>query len=345
MFVAVITMAAIALVAITFTTTTKDGPSTHVVSALTSISGRDGRALSSTTLDDMRSESSSGSNDAKSQQAAVDLVHHSATNSTRRRVFNMINFNNEELQTLTRFYELRDVVDYFVVGITLKGVMKDDTKSFSPHAMLTDVARKANIASKVFVVNISFESITSPTFFDQLPPKEQEILRAAPASIKWYREALMRTEMMRGFDDLGGTDRDLILLGDADELPDADITREVVAGWGTKYGEQDDSRCHIFMFDTNVHFIASLSCPIYYRVSGSWAVTKLLTGKTARTFGLGSFRGPCKSFGMYANCSRYSDTYIGRSWCSKLFSERVCQWHMSWVSRFTATSVCILRVT
>jgi hypothetical protein len=194
MFVALVMMAAVALVVFTFTTTTKDGPSTYVIITQTSFFGRAGHALSSltTTIDDMQSESQSG---PTSLQAVVDLVHHSAThsttNATRRRVFNMINFNNEELQTLTRFYELRDVVDYFVVGITLKGVMKDDVKSFSPHAMLADVARRANITSRVFVVNISFESITSPKFFDQLPVIEQESLRASPASIKWYREALM----------------------------------------------------------------------------------------------------------------------------------------------------------
>jgi hypothetical protein len=255
------------------------------------------------------------------------VLRNSNAKQRRARVFNMFNFNNEEMQTMARLIELRDVVDVFIVGITDGGVMQGTTRGWSPHALLERAVRRAGTRrAQVHVVNISFHKVHDPRYHKLLPPSDLAEIESGESRIKWYRETLMRSEMMAGFDELGGTDTDLITIADADEIVDATMLADVVATW-------DYSHHRLFLFENSITYRGSLNC-YTERHMHSLMVSKMFSGATARTWGTGSFRGPCKSIGMYSNCTRYADTKLIREWSQSTFPGRIGQWHMSWMGGF-----------
>lgn len=248
-------------------------------------------------------------------------------NAKPPRVFNMFNFNNEEVQTMARLIELRDVVDVFIVGITDGGVRQGNARDWSPHALLERAVRRTGTRrAQVHVVNISFHKVNDPRYHKLLSPSDLAEIESGETRIKWYRETLMRSEMMAGFDELGGTDTDLITIADADEIVDATMLADVVATW-------DYSRHRLFLFENSITYRGSLNCYTEWHTH-SLQVSKMFSGATARTWGTGSFRGPCKSIGMYSNCTRYTDTKLIREWSQRTFPGRIGQWHMSWMGGF-----------
>jgi beta-1,4-mannosyl-glycoprotein beta-1,4-N-acetylglucosaminyltransferase len=124
------------------------------------------------------------------------------TESNNMKVVDAFTFNNEIDLLLFRFHELNDIVDHFVI-VESKQTFTGNTKPlyFTQHADLFQpfMHKVTNVIIEEFPNNIG----------------------------NWDREYYQRNQIRTGVMQLDLTDEDIVMFGDADEIPDSETLQQL----------------------------------------------------------------------------------------------------------------------